>query len=644
MESMIYNYALIKALYDENQSLSDGFIAFVIRCFNNDTFIDDNTIKRNLISKYQINMPSHVLDTVLHKCRQKGYLQRKGQRHQITNKGQQFYELLETDDSIKRRINSLVYDIKIYYTENKALIEDEKILDVLNSFIEFNLYPLLCCINPSFDESKYKLNLNGENDKILFDYIIDAKNKKPEHFNTIMDLLYGSLISTVLYTEDKNEYKYLENKEIGYIEAYLDTNLIFSFLGLHSDETNLKAKELRDLLLKNKMILNVFSFTIDEITGVLNGYIMECNKYVKNIPVDHIYYYLKSKGWKASDSQMYMINIEKILEDNDIHIKYVDKINLKNFMPDNLIAYSKIDEYKDVMLTTKNHDIAAIEQIIKLRKNPIRHFEKSQYIFLTSDRGLSKFNLIEYNHNEDGTICEVILDRTLTNILWLKNPNIQPPIYSIISAFSKELFIKKRIWDKFYDELNRLAKEGKISHEDITMLLYSDRITDVLNTYDESDIDKITPDLILDEIKTLEESKTTIRKDITLDIKEEYDKIIKDKEIEIKEKSDLEWYNKISNKKEEIKNNTMEIANKLSIFAIFLMSILLAIILIPFLNIFLTLQLTSGMEIVIQTIIGLISFGGLFKKFLINIKIYIFNIIFKYRIKNIDVLLNDKKL
>jgi hypothetical protein len=104
-------------------------------------------------------------------------------------------------------------------------------------------------------------------------------------------------------------------------------------------------------------------------------------------------------------------------------------------------------------------------------------------------------------HRDQNTITEVILDRVLTNILWLKDPNADISLKAIIESYSQDLFVNKRVWNKFYDVLQQLSNDKKINDEDISMLFYHGQLESTLIGMDDNDIDSITSDFIIKEIE-----------------------------------------------------------------------------------------------------------------------------------------------
>jgi hypothetical protein len=129
---------------------------------------------------------------------------------------------------------------------------------------------------------------------------------------------------------------------------------------------------------------------------------------------------LKKRGWSGKDVDKFVENIDKTVSDLGIQIEWVDDIDLQHYRLANDEYRRLIEQYKPGQpLTSQNHDLAAIEQIRKLRKHNMRKIEDAKFFFLSSDHNLCKFNFLEMGHKANGTICEVILDKFLTNILWL---------------------------------------------------------------------------------------------------------------------------------------------------------------------------------------------------------------------------------
>lgn len=88
MEKLIYTYALIKSIFDQEEDYIDAFWPFVIKTFLAGRFMDSCSIQRNLKENFDLEMPLHVLETVVNRAKRKGYIaKQKEKRYNLTDKG-----------------------------------------------------------------------------------------------------------------------------------------------------------------------------------------------------------------------------------------------------------------------------------------------------------------------------------------------------------------------------------------------------------------------------------------------------------------------------------------------------------------------------------------------------------------------------
>jgi len=559
MDRLIYTYALIKSLYDQGEDYVDSFWPFTVKALSADKFADATSIRKNLEKEFDLLVPLHVLGTILNRARRSGYIERQKERYRLTEKGVHYLEKLETDKEVERRINALFDDLVNYFKENKVISTQEQIRDLLISFLHKNIEPLAEYINPS--SSFCKLDIPGleRGESILIEYIKLAEQRKPDSYSTLQDMILGSIISVVLCAKESSEIIEIRTRAFRHCRVYLDTNFTFSLLDLHTPEFNEPAKELLELLKTYGFEIKIFDFTLHEITRVLSGYLAEAHRYPTSIRVDTLYSTLKIKGWTKINVREFLVNLDEILNEMGINVEPRSEVDLKTYSPKNPALRDLMKRYKPEQdLFHQNHDLASIEKIETLNEKPARKIERISAFFLTSDGRLSKFNFIEMGHKDNATVCEVILDRLLANILWLKYPNIRPPLKSIIAAYSRDLFIKRRIWDRFYQVLQQLRRENKTNDENITMLFYHGYIEDVLRELDESEAARITPEFILGEIEEAAKLKNEeIAKAVAEKEKEFLFQLRKEVSRKDQEKEN-EWAEKIS----EIKGNLRESAEK----------------------------------------------------------------------------------
>jgi hypothetical protein len=78
-----------------------------------------------------------------------------------------------------------------------------------------------------------------------------------------------------------------------------------------------------------------------------------------------------------------------------------------------------------------------------------------------------------------------------TTILFLKNPRGTVPIRSIVASYSRELFVKRHIWDAFYHALCEAKSRGAIDDRTLSLMFYNGFIEEELSDLGDRDVIKI---------------------------------------------------------------------------------------------------------------------------------------------------------
>ena len=607
MVGSIYTYALIKALYDEGQDYLDSFWPFVVKVIPSNQSVTSRFIQTKLKTRFNLEVPLHVLGVILARAARGDYIRHwrddltGATKYRLTRTGINYSTKLETDKEVDRRINSLLESMRKSFEGKGISLSFDKIRELLLYFLHKNIDFLIERINPSISLSELAPPKFKGSDRYLLEYIKSAEQQEPDNYRILEDMVFGSIISVLLYVKEPREITKIRTTKFSHCQVFLDTNFIFSILDLDTEEFNEPAKELLTLLKRYNFDLKAFGFTVNEISRVINFYHRESYRYPTNIHVNTLYSNLKRKGWTKTDAREFIINIEQILQEQGITIEWMKTVNLSKYTPDKGLR-DAIKKYKpDQSVFHRNHDLLAIAKIKKLRKKTIRRIEDSKVFFLTSDVKLNRFNFMEEGHKQNGTICETILDRLLTNILWLKNPNTRLPLKSIIAAHSRDLFVNRRVWDRFYKVLQKLRREGKIKDDDISTLFWHSYVEDALRSIEETETNKITPQFVLEEIekagKLREEAIEKRIKRIEKDKEEEMDRKLKEKEKEfleslersisgVESKKDKEWLAKIQRIKESLRESCKtKAANWSYTYTLLLTLAIIAAIVVAFLMI-----------------------------------------------------------
>lgn len=508
MPTQLYTYSLIRSLYDQGDDLIDSFWPLVINVLpRNKSALGLEAVQNEIENKYGLNVPQHSLGTIITRASRKGYVERGHKRISLTPEGIDYYQQrIEPERQAERRVNELLSDAKSFMdSRSQTGLTTDQIKEMIQSFVLENLETLEQFFSQDGPQSEERKEFSTEAERVLLDYFISVEQTKPVIFQTLQDIVCGSVISAIVHTTELFKESGRRFDKTG---VYLDSNYVFSLLSLRYDEENRPAQELFKLMKEEGTFdFKVFDFTIHEITSLLKNYENEERLYQPNIKVrGSLFASLKAKGWSAAKVKEFVVNIEgRLWNDLGINIAPTD-VNLKTYEPEDPNRRKLLLEYKpDQRAKEQNHDLAAIDQIRQIRRKPAHRIEKCQAMFLTADMKLALFNYIGEEHKDSDTISEVIPDRLLTNILWLKNPaaNDKLSLDSIIANHSRNLFVDQTVWRQFYRNVVELRREGSLDDTQVSILLYGRHIQDVLSDYEPDEAHDIDLSVILKDIEKL---------------------------------------------------------------------------------------------------------------------------------------------
>ncbi len=504
MSVSLSTYALMKTLYDKNRQYIDCFCPFVLQVMSPEKQWKLSSIQDGLKNYFDVGFPIHAIEAILKRLVKRKYVEKvKGKKkYYITEAGKDFVETLESRRDADRRIESFISSLVHYFATQEVNITADDAMSMLKDFVDNNRFAVMEFIGTDIKTPSPQFKIADSNVRILIDFMMEVDDSRPDDYNTMRDLILGSLISTTVFSRTLDEFDSKNTKKLKGFTVYLDTNIIFSILKLHEKEQSLAANELIKLLRDFQFDIRVLNSTIDELCRVIKRYRSEIYKYPEGIRVDTIYSTLRRKGWYLSDAKDFILNIEDTLNSHGITIETELNIDLKNYTPKGSATTEVLSRYKPYQdLNGQMHDLSAIEAVETLRGRPERKFEDARFAFVSSDGRLSRFNWVEMGHKKDNTICEVFLDRILNNILWLHNPNLDLPLSAIIATHSRELFISRAVWSRFHDVIQGMVNRDEVSEKDVALLFYHNRIEEVLMDIDDTSLSDINPTLILQHIQ-----------------------------------------------------------------------------------------------------------------------------------------------
>lgn len=476
-------YSMVRTFYDRGQDYIDSFWPFVVCSFADpQRSLSYEELQRVVQDKTTLLIPLHPLKTIAQRAKRKGYLVCDRNVCGLTDSGREYRSKMEHETDAQRRINECLDSLGKFLNDTCEVALDRQAVEaLLAGFIQKNIEYFLQFIIPAaraIGEERGRAEAKDAAEMGLVRFLLEADEKRPAVFDTLKDIICGSIISFLLQTESLPEV----GRRIEKTQVFLDTNIAFSILGLHFREYNMPAQELFELVKREKAFrVSVFDFTVQEMVRVLSRYPSLEHAYFPDVRVDSIYSSLRSYGWTASRVREFIVRIEDELAKRDISVIRTG-VNLDSYELEQA-ASERLHVYKPGQHPwNQGHDIEVISKVRQLRRGDVRRVEEARCLFLTADTGLARYNFNESGHRAAATVSEVIPDRLLANLLWLKNPRLlaDMPLKTIIAVHSRDMFVDRHLWQSFHDTVTGLRNDGRIGDEDVAVLLFDQQLAGCL--------------------------------------------------------------------------------------------------------------------------------------------------------------------
>lgn len=556
MGTNIINYAFTTALYCQKRNFLETFSPFILKIlYDGDCQMNDTEVCEKLRNNFDLDIPTNTVKSILNGLKSEGLLKSNVKNRDvwqvcITESGKKEVERLNEDEQdVKRRQNKLTLAFGKYLKEQGIEVSTIEIEDTIVEYVKTNISRLSLFHVDDFEDEKQDDELGEGYNYHLTNFITIIYNSETELYETYEEILKGVILRSYI----NNNRDDIELRKLEPLAIYLDANVLLSLLDFHSTPINIAAKQLIKLLKEDPNItLKTFSITINEISRLFRQYKNHMDDYNPNIPVNSVFYYLKSKGFDELKTDNYIQNLDRIIIDLGISIEILELKEHDKFVGEDLDLYKDIYSYKNAQNTNIReetrkdevaihksalHDANIIIAVKRKRGEWVKNLERSKAVFLTSSFLMDQF--CKRAAKEHDRFPEVILDLNLTNIFWLKNPNkeIGIHLHQLISGHSKRFIIENGIWNKFRNSLKELSENETISHEQFATVYSNNQLT--LDYLHKVEFDDISFDSVLDLAKKIENDIK--RKDELLNEKERIiaenltENEIKEKELKEKE-------------------------------------------------------------------------------------------------------------
>lgn len=472
---VLLSLALLKANWDlQQKDYLDNFVPLVAECIRlaeHDAVVA-NDLQAQLRTRFGINLPQNVLNTLLRRVAKRGYLRlehniyyRDAASLSNLNFQSRQSQVIRMYEELTRSFQlycSEVLDTSLSFTDAEAFIDkylQDSLLILLASTSERDL---LHSAPPEPTSQHYNV-------VSFINYLQESHRTELTYFETIVQ---GNMLGNAIFLPDPLN----AQRKFRRTDVYFDTALIIFALGHAGDPRREPARELLELLYETDANLLCFRHTVDEIRGILHACadrIRQGN--IRDAWGPSIEYFIEC-GFKPSDIELFIAQLEQDISALRIKIREKPEYTSRYVIDEAKLGASLNGAigYRNPIALSR--DVDSISGIMRLRRMRARHLlEDSNAIFVTRNSRLVRVAKEFCYGDEEAVIGPCMTDWSLTNVLWLKRPLAAPelPRKRIIADVYAAIQPTPQLMQRYFDEIKKLHERGRISLDDYYALRYS---------------------------------------------------------------------------------------------------------------------------------------------------------------------------
>jgi hypothetical protein len=518
MANTISSLAVLKVNWDiKHKDYLETFVPFIatiIKKINYDRIIVENII-RDFESEYGLKIPYHPMVSILERCRRRGIIKRKQEYFVQDPVKVAEYEFSSSALEQNRKFENVITEFINYVKNNfkKDLSKDQAEHSFILFLKEHDIEILFATENPSVLP---EVKDNQEEKYFIYSFIKYIHLSNPQLFEFVLDIAVGHILaSTILYNNFAKFYGKLKG-----IDIYIDTPLIFRFLGVQGPECKILFDNFFNILNEHGAKLKIFRHNYNEVIDILE----ECERWIENPNYDPArasaaLRYFKENNFTSSDIERILVNFDQYLKPFNILIEDVtDKMKLQRFEIDEAklqevivnvytVHNPSFEEWKKEK--TIHYDVNSISGIYLLRRgHRPRTIKESIALLITTNYSLAKAAKMfdSGDSSEDATIPTCLTDTFLGTILWLQSPATLTIVNErkILADCYAALQPDKELIKKYVAEIDKLKKSGVFNEEEVYLLRTHRIAFDLLMEKTYGDLDNFsdkTPQEIFEAIR-----------------------------------------------------------------------------------------------------------------------------------------------
>ncbi len=472
-------YSALKELNDSKIDLITAYsrmIAPIILRNASKKNYDIYSIQEDVKNEYSLIIPYPAMKSILVKCCELGYI---SYENRIIKPIQQAIEQDDFEsirDSKEKQYKLLINAYKSFLGEKyQNYISDETAYEQINEFIENNDLSFIQDSKALYGKERWK----------LAEFLIECEeNGKTNFIDYLNEYIIGlSLTQLISYEEDSDKYTFSN------LQVYLDTPILFRLLGIDTLERSNIYIDLIHQMQKRGITVKIFDHTYHELIGIIEDsiYWIDNPNFDETLANETSYFFV-SKNWSKFDIEEFSSKAkEKIESEFNIQIdsiSYPLRDDICSVHESDIIdmikaEYSQSGNRSNPQANEYSIDIDARSLFFTLQLcqgKPVYHLNDIKYLFLTTNRALSKVALSIskkiVQSNRASIIPFAIDDTNWGTILWIDTPGKMSK-YSrakLTAAAYASYKPSDNIIKKFQYSLVKLYQNGNISAAECYLL------------------------------------------------------------------------------------------------------------------------------------------------------------------------------
>ncbi|MFB3087954.1 MAG: hypothetical protein ACE10E_06535 [Acidiferrobacterales bacterium] len=473
---IISSLAMIKVNWDLNRrDYLETFVPILAECLRSlpDDVVSVPDLQSAVRTGFSLNLPQNVVTTLLKRLAKRGFVTRSHGAYHRNEEKLKNLSFNEVRDSVITRHEALVSRLVDFAIQRFSISwTHEKAEGALVQYLEKNDLLVLNALSTGGSMPTGSRLQAGEG-YVVAALVEDLHQTEAPEFSYLETIVQGDMLAKAVFLPAPGSI----GRRFKRTEIYFDTSFLMYALGHAGEPRRYPCTELLDLLYESGADLRCFRHTVDEACGILDACASRMAQgRLRDAYGPSIEYFLDS-GFTASDVELFRARIEDDIRGLRVQIR--DKPIYEQAY---VIDEKKLQEELDREIGYQNpqalyKDVDSVAAVMRLRRGrEFFSYENCRAAFVTTNSAMVRVSRDHFYGNSSlGAVSPCMTDHALTTLLWLKKPLSAPdlPRRRLIADYFAALRPDERFWKSYLAEIDKLERDGQLSHDDYFALRHS---------------------------------------------------------------------------------------------------------------------------------------------------------------------------